>query len=187
MKDIMTDEFIRRLAGPRAVVYSFSRRHLRHVWPRNVRRELPVPRLHGRGDALVLGPGLARHPLGWAPGGHDAHRLLPATRIQCLRSGRTRRLAGEGGPDLISQNRLDETHIRGRALRRAMTLPSIRQHMQSHNREDASGCHRRSSDQQRRQVRTDRSECLPRCLLQLNLMAPSTQERATPGGQHGQW
>jgi predicted dithiol-disulfide oxidoreductase (DUF899 family) len=31
------------------------------------------------------GPGLARHPPGWTPGGHDAHRLLPATRIQCLR------------------------------------------------------------------------------------------------------
>ena len=44
-----------------------------------------LPRLHGLGDALVLGPGLARHPLGWTPGGHDAHRLLPATRIQCLR------------------------------------------------------------------------------------------------------
>ena len=29
--------------------------------------------------------GLARHPLGWTPGGHDAHRLLPATRIRCLR------------------------------------------------------------------------------------------------------
>jgi hypothetical protein len=28
-----------------------------------------------------------------------------------------------------------------------MTLPSIRQHMQSHNREHASGCQRRSSDQ----------------------------------------
>ena len=29
--------------------------------------------------------GLARHALGWTPGGHDAHRLLPATRIQRLR------------------------------------------------------------------------------------------------------
>ena len=73
------------IAGPRAVLYSFSRRHLRHVLPRPVRRERPVPRLHGLGDALVLGPGLARHPLGWTPGGHDAHRLLPATRIQSLR------------------------------------------------------------------------------------------------------
>ncbi len=27
---------------------------------------------------MVLGPGLARHALGWTPGGHDAHRLLPA-------------------------------------------------------------------------------------------------------------
>src|SRR6266852_2136886 len=45
----------------------------------------PVPRLHGLGDALVLGPGLARHPLGWTPGGQDAPRLLPATRIQGLR------------------------------------------------------------------------------------------------------
>src|SRR5439155_705803 len=50
-----------------------------------VRRERPVPRLHGLGDALVLGPGLARNSLGRTPGGHDAHRLLPATRIQCLR------------------------------------------------------------------------------------------------------
>ena len=73
------------IAGPRAVLYSFSRRHLRHVLPGPVRRERPVPRLHGLGDALVLGPGLARHSLGWTPGGHDAHRLLPATRIQCLR------------------------------------------------------------------------------------------------------
>ena len=74
------------IAGPRAVLYSFSRRHLRHVLPRPVRRERPVPRLHGLGDALVLGrPGLARHSLGRTPGGHDAHRLLPAPRIQCLR------------------------------------------------------------------------------------------------------
>ena len=29
--------------------------------------------------------GLARNSLGRTPGGHDAHRLLPATRIQCLR------------------------------------------------------------------------------------------------------
>ena len=28
---------------------------------------------------------LARDSLGWTPRGHDAHRLLPATRIQCLR------------------------------------------------------------------------------------------------------
>jgi hypothetical protein len=33
------------------------------------------------GNALVLGPGLARRPLGWTPGGQDAHRWLPATRI----------------------------------------------------------------------------------------------------------
>jgi hypothetical protein len=50
-----------------------------------LRRERPLPRLHGLGDALVLGPRVARHPPGWAPGGHDAHRLLSATRIQCLR------------------------------------------------------------------------------------------------------
>src|SRR5262245_23087378 len=73
------------IAGPRTVLYSCSRRHLRHVLPRPVRRERPVARLHGLEDALVLGTGLARHALGWTPGGHDAHRLLPATRIQCLR------------------------------------------------------------------------------------------------------
>src|SRR5882762_2153260 len=48
-------------------------------------REPPVPQVHGLGDALVLGPGLARHSLGWPRGEHDVHRLLPATRIQCLR------------------------------------------------------------------------------------------------------
>jgi hypothetical protein len=45
--------------------------------------------------------------------------------------------------------------------------------MQSHYREDATGCQRRSSDQQRRQVRTDYSECLPRRLPQFNLNAPA--------------
>jgi predicted dithiol-disulfide oxidoreductase (DUF899 family) len=40
---------------------------------RPVRRERAVPRLHGLGDALVLGPGLARHPLGRTPDGQDAH------------------------------------------------------------------------------------------------------------------
>jgi hypothetical protein len=66
-------------------IYSFSQRHLCHVLPRPVRRERPVPRLHGLGDALVLGPELAGHPLGWTPGKQDAHPLLPATRIQSLR------------------------------------------------------------------------------------------------------
>ena len=56
-----------------------------HVLPRPVRRERPVPRLHGLGDALVLGPRLARHSLGRSPGGYDAHRLLPATGRQGLR------------------------------------------------------------------------------------------------------
>jgi Bacterial protein of unknown function (DUF899) len=70
----------------RELDYLHSReRHLRDVLPRPVRRERPVSRLHGRGDAVVLGPRLARHPFGGTPGGHDVHRLLPATRIQCLR------------------------------------------------------------------------------------------------------
>jgi yecA family protein len=59
--------------------------YLRSVLPRPVRREHPVPQLHGLGDALVFGPGLARYALGWPPGGQNAHRLLSATRIQCLR------------------------------------------------------------------------------------------------------
>jgi hypothetical protein len=38
--------------------------------------------IHALGDALLLGrEGIARQPLGWMPRGHDAHRLLPATRI----------------------------------------------------------------------------------------------------------
>jgi hypothetical protein len=69
------------IAGPRAVLNSFSRRHVRHILPRPVRRERPVPQLHGLGDALVLSARLARCSAYRAPGGHDAHRLLPATRI----------------------------------------------------------------------------------------------------------
>ena len=54
--------------------------------PRPVPRERPLPRLHGLADALVFGPaGVARYSLGRTPGGHDAHRLLPATGIQGLR------------------------------------------------------------------------------------------------------
>src|SRR5580704_17177238 len=72
--------------GPRAELHSCPRRHLRHVLPGPVRRERSVPRLHGLGDALVLGPPeLARHSPGWTPRGHDAHRSLPATGIQSLR------------------------------------------------------------------------------------------------------
>src|SRR4029434_10402332 len=37
------------------------------------------------GRCLGTRPGLARNSLGRTPGGHDAHRLLPAPRIQCLR------------------------------------------------------------------------------------------------------
>ena len=42
-------------------------------------------RLHGLGDALVLGEGIAHHSPGRTPGRQDAHRLLPAAGIQCLR------------------------------------------------------------------------------------------------------
>src|SRR5580765_7287964 len=35
------------IAGARAVLYSCSQRHLRHVLPRPLRRERPVLRLHG--------------------------------------------------------------------------------------------------------------------------------------------
>jgi Bacterial protein of unknown function (DUF899) len=74
------------VAGPRAVLYSFPRRHLRHVLPRPVPRRRPLPRLHGLDDAVVLGgEERARNALGRTPGRHDAHRLLPATRIACLR------------------------------------------------------------------------------------------------------
>ena len=74
------------IAGSGAVLSSFSRCHLRRVLPGSIPGERPLPRLHGLGDALVFGsPGLARHALSWTPGGDDAHRLLPATGIQCLR------------------------------------------------------------------------------------------------------
>ena len=51
----------------------------------SLRREHSLPRLYGFGYALVLGPGLAPHAPRWAPNRQDAHRLLPSTRIQCLR------------------------------------------------------------------------------------------------------
>src|SRR6516225_1800321 len=72
-------------ASARAFVPAFPRRHLRHVLPRAIRGERPLPRLHGLGDAVVLGQGLARHAPGRTPRGHDAHRLLLATGNQSFR------------------------------------------------------------------------------------------------------
>ena len=72
-------------AGSRAVRPARPRRHLRHVLPGSVRGEPPLPRLHGLGHALVLGPGLARHAPGRTPDRHDAPRLLPAAGRRCLR------------------------------------------------------------------------------------------------------
>jgi hypothetical protein len=69
----------------RELSFMHPRGDLRHVLPGPIRRTRPVPRFHGLEDALVLGPGLARHSAGWTPGGHDAHRLLPAAGIQGLR------------------------------------------------------------------------------------------------------
>jgi len=82
-------------------------------------------RFHGLGDALVLGPGLARHPLGWAPGGpvhlvcylrqgsnvfetywttgrggeamDNCYDLLDMTVYGGRRRGRTRRPVGRNG------------------------------------------------------------------------------------------
>ena len=47
--------------------------------------ESALPRLHGLGNAVVLGFRLARHSLGWTAGGHDAPRLLLATRLRGFR------------------------------------------------------------------------------------------------------
>src|SRR5215472_1911170 len=48
----------------------------------------------GREMPLVPGPGLARHPLRWTPGGQDAHRLPPASFIPpCEESHERRRVA----------------------------------------------------------------------------------------------
>ena len=45
-----------------------------------------LPRLHGLGDALVLGsPRITREPFGWTSDRQDARRLLPATGIQSFR------------------------------------------------------------------------------------------------------
>jgi predicted dithiol-disulfide oxidoreductase (DUF899 family) len=48
---------------------------------RAVRRERPLSRLYGLGDALVLGSRLARDLVDWTPGRQDAYRMLPPTRI----------------------------------------------------------------------------------------------------------
>jgi hypothetical protein len=74
-----------RHAGPRAVLSSLSRCHLCRVLPRAVRRERPLSRFYGLGDALVLGPRLARVPLDWTPTRQDGYSVLPPTRIQGLR------------------------------------------------------------------------------------------------------
>ncbi len=101
-------------AGSRAVVYSFSRCHLRRVLPRPLRRERPIPRLHGLGNALVFGPGLARQPLGWTPGGQNAYRLLPATRIQSLRDLLDDKSRRRGDGQQLSVARLDRLRETGK-------------------------------------------------------------------------
>ena len=50
--------------------HPFSRRHLRHVLPGSIRRERPLPRLHGLEDAVVFGPGL-RSTRSWSGGGPE--------------------------------------------------------------------------------------------------------------------
>lgn len=73
-------------ADPRVVLRPRARRHLCDDLPGPPRRVRPVSRVHGLGDAVVFGAsGLARNPAGRTPGEHDAHRLLPATRIRRLR------------------------------------------------------------------------------------------------------
>src|SRR5437879_8685758 len=69
-------------AGPRAVLSSLSRRHLRRVLPGAVRRERPLSRLYGLGDALILSSRLARDLVDWTPSRQDAYSVLPPTRIQ---------------------------------------------------------------------------------------------------------
>ena len=72
-------------ARRRAVLPSFPRHHLRGVLPGPVRREQPLPRLHGLGHAVVLGAGFARHLARRAPERPDAPRVLPAGRRPRLR------------------------------------------------------------------------------------------------------
>ena len=69
------------IAGSRAFLYSFSRRHLRRVLSGPVQRERALSRLHGMGNALVLGPELTWQPAGSPETGRqDALGLLSAER-----------------------------------------------------------------------------------------------------------
>ena len=58
--------------GGRAVLPAFPRHHLRGLLPGPLRRERPLPRLHGLGHAVVLRPGLPRR----APGPAGQARLF---------------------------------------------------------------------------------------------------------------
>ena len=68
----------------RAVLPAFSRHHLRGLLPGSLRRERPLPRLHGLGHAVVLSTGLPRRAPRRAP-----NRLVPP---RVLRTGRRPRL-----------------------------------------------------------------------------------------------
>ena len=72
-------------AGAGAVLPAFPRHHLRRLLPGPLRRERPLPRLHGLGHAVVLGTPLARRASRRPHRGHDAHRLLPTRRRPRLR------------------------------------------------------------------------------------------------------
>ncbi len=69
----------------RAVLPAFPRHHLRGLLPGSLRRERPLPRLHGLGHAVVLGPGLPRRAPGRAPDRPVPPGVLPAGRRPGLR------------------------------------------------------------------------------------------------------
>jgi uncharacterized protein DUF899 len=61
------------------VISPFSRRNLRGILPGTARRDRAL-RFYGLADAVVFGPGLARHPAGRTADRQDAYLLLPPTR-----------------------------------------------------------------------------------------------------------
>ena len=93
----------------RAVLPAFPRHHLRGLLPGTLRREHPLPRLHGLGHALVLRAGLPRHAPGRAPDRPVPPGVLPAGRRPRLRDllDQTPRRRGHGlqlrahGPDRV--------------------------------------------------------------------------------------
>ena len=63
----------------------------------------------------------------------------------------------------------------------------VREHVQGDNHQDGCGCQCRPTNDERRRVRTQHGERLPRGVRQFKVTVPFAQRRGAAGDQPGKW